>query len=278
MRPGAALTTLVVTALATYPALVVGWCVTGLLGADPAARELGRGGHPGAVAAVVLVLVGTVAVGNAVWTALRTLRQTRRFRRWVDGVRVGVAGPVAAVARELGVPGRVKMVALDEPLAVTAGLLRPYIVVSTGLLRALSAAELHAVLAHEQVHARRRDPLRLLLGQVLAAHLWFLPIARDVYSRARLSYELAADRQATYRYGRAALAGALLRVVSAPAFGVPFADAELLEARVAQLESGRPPRPAPVPSRRSVLTLVAAMGFLVMIVSAWLFMVLVCPC
>lgn len=154
--------------------------------------------------------------------------------------------------------------------------------ISTGLAESLSSAELRAVLAHEQAHARRRDPLRALLGLVLAAHLWFLPAAQDMRARARRGYELAADRHATNRCGRPALAAALLRMMSPPGttprFVAAFADSDLLDARVAQLESGQPPRPVRVSSMRSALTAAGALAFLTAVAGVWLFMLLACPC
>lgn len=115
------------------------------------------------------------------------------------------------------------MIDTREPLAITVGLWQPYVAISSGLVAGLSARELRAVLAHEHAHVRRRDPLRLLLGRVLAAHLWFLPLATDMRSRARRGYELAADLQAAKHCGRAAVAGALLRVAAQPTTSPAFA-------------------------------------------------------
>jgi hypothetical protein len=74
-------------------------------------------------------------------------------------------------------------------------------VISTGLVETLTAAELAAVLAHEQVHQQCRDPLRMLLAAALTGHGLCLPAlpARFVVGR-----ELAADRRAMDRYGKRA--------------------------------------------------------------------------
>ncbi|WP_338600600.1 M56 family metallopeptidase [Saccharopolyspora sp. SCSIO 74807] len=253
-----------------------------LLIAYPEVRALGFGGHPLPFFAMLLVFIGLVAVGNAVRVVAIGLSQTHRFHFWVESRQVAIPGPVAAVVHELGLRERVVVVDTRAQIAVTVGLLRPIVVISTGMAEVLSSTELRAVLAHEQAHARRRDPLRVLLARMLAAHLWFLPVAEDVRSRARRGYELAADRGAAHRYGRSALAGALLRVMSAPVatqgFVVPFVDTDLLEARVVQLESGQAPRPARVSSIRSALTGAGASGFLAAVAAAWLFVLLACPC
>src|SRR2546421_8523116 len=70
------------------------------------------------------------------------------------------------------------MVATGEAFAVTHGLRRPRILLSTGLVEALDAAELTAVLVHERHHLWRWDPLRLLAARLLAGYGWFLPLLR----------------------------------------------------------------------------------------------------
>jgi hypothetical protein len=273
---------LVAGVLATYPALALAWCVAMLLGTQPAAWRLGlAAGDPAVLASALLVAVGAVAMGGTARAAAAGLRHTGRFHRWVAGHEIPVPPGLAAVAAEVGLRGRLRLVAAAGQLAVTAGLARPYVVVSTGLVDALTGAELRAVLAHEQAHLRRRDPLRVLLARVLVAHLWFLPMAGDLRRRARHGYELAADRDAADRYGRSALAGALLRVVSPP-IGVEaaavtrFADPALLESRVSQLESGHPPRPAPVAAGRALLTVAGALAFVAVVAGGWSFMLVTC--
>jgi beta-lactamase regulating signal transducer with metallopeptidase domain len=135
------------------------------------------------------------------------------------------------------------VVAVDEAFAVTYGLIRPRVLLSTGLVAALDRSELTAVLVHERYHLRRRDPLRLLASRLLAGYGWFLPLLRWWAHRLALRRELAADRAATARTGVAAVAGALLKLADAP---VPVAVAAVnptgnLPDRIAQLE-GQPPQ------------------------------------
>ncbi|PRX43462.1 BlaR1 peptidase M56 [Prauserella shujinwangii] len=272
---------LVVAAAATYPALSLGWCVAALLGTERSAWEMWLAGHPGALAAPVLVLAAAVSVGGAGRVLVRGWWRTRRFRRWAERHRTRPCTTVSAVLTGFPARDRVRVVATDAPLAVTVGAWRPVIVVGDALARELGTVELRAVLAHEHAHVRRRDPLRSLLALVLAAHLWFLPAAAELRGRAWRAQELAADRAAVRRSGRAALAAALLRVtaqVPGAAVSAPFATAELLAARVAQLESGVPPRPAAVSRRCGALTVAGACAFVVAVAGAWTLMVLTCPC
>lgn len=124
------------------------------------------------------------------WRAHRLLRGSRRLHTTVGAVRV---------------------IADDRPRAFCHGLLRPRIYVSSATLTALRPAELAALLAHEQHHARRHDPLRLALARVLGGGLFFLPVLPRLLDRYADAAEIAAD-EAAIGGGQdvAALAAALL--------------------------------------------------------------------
>jgi Zn-dependent protease with chaperone function len=189
-----------------------------------------------AVAAVAgsgaLAVAGAVRVG---WPAARGGRALRWLHR-LAGRPQPVAVRVAAVP--LGIAERVDVVATAEAFAVTHGLLHPRILLSTGLVEALDATELTAVLVHERHHMLRRDPLLLLAARVLAGYGWYLPLLRWWVQRLALRRELAADRAATAGTGVAAVAGALLKLAGLP---TPAAVAAVnpmgnLPERIAQLE------------------------------------------
>ena len=84
------------------------------------------------------------------------------------------------------------------------------VAVSQGLMDALSAEELHAVLAHECAHLRYRHDLVLSLADINAACVPWLSAARRFDSTARLLVELIADDSAVRAVGRAPLMSALL--------------------------------------------------------------------
>jgi Zn-dependent protease with chaperone function len=104
----------------------------------------------------------------------------------------------------------VSVVEAVAPLAFCAGWLRPRVYVSTGALERLSAAELGAVVAHEQHHRALRDPLRLAVGRVLSQALFFLPVLSPLHARYGDVAELHADRAAVATGGVAPLASAML--------------------------------------------------------------------
>jgi len=162
----------------------------------------------GASAAVAGLLVAvtrvdfSVGVATVVLSLRSVVRQLRVGRRFERGLKL--IGPVPGVARA-------HVVEDDEPQAFCIGLLRPRIYVSRAALELLGDDERAAVLAHEAHHARRRDPVRLLVARSLADGLFFLPGARSLPERYAALAELAADEAATAaRGGRRALASALL--------------------------------------------------------------------
>jgi Zn-dependent protease with chaperone function len=110
--------------------------------------------------------------------------------------------------------------------AFCGGVLRPRVVLTTGLLDALDPAERAAVVAHELSHARQRGPLKLALGQLVVRAFFWVPVLRDLVERYLLLTELAADRAAIAATSPAALAGALSQVLETPklAGSIGFAD------------------------------------------------------
>jgi len=158
---------------------------------------------PGLRPASLLVLVlGSVALAAIVLSVRAVGRQLRAGWRFERGLQI--LGPLPGLTRA-------HVVDADEPQAFCIGLLRPRIYVSRAALELLGEDERAAVLAHEAHHARRRDPLRLLVARSLAEGLWFMPAVRRLPERYAALAELAADQAATAgRGGRRALASALL--------------------------------------------------------------------
>jgi len=220
--------------------------------------------------AVSLVLA-TAAAGLAASTivALRAMAGSRALRALMQAASRPVPMCVQSEAAVLGCAFRLDVVAGEDAFAVTYGLIRPRILVSTGLAAALAPAEIGAVLAHEREHLRHRDPLRLLVARMVAAWGCYLPAAGWLARRAALRHELAADRAAAGSAGRGVLAAALLKLAARPvcpaiAAASPVGDGpRSLEARVAQLERGRPPRQRPAVSR-----LLASAGTLAVLAAA----------
>ncbi|WP_162231680.1 M48 family metalloprotease [Allosalinactinospora lopnorensis] len=88
---------------------------------------------------------------------------------------------------------------------------------------------------------------------MLLAREFYLPALRHLSERFVAGRELAADRRAITRCGTRPLAGALLRVLSPPAWAASpaaaMAGATTVDARITQLETGSEPPLPPIPRR-----------------------------
>lgn len=150
---------------------------------------------------IALGIVDGVVIGRGARSLTRQLRGQRAFLR-------------ALPAREAAVAGgrRVRVFPSPAPAAFCAGLLRPAVYVSEGTLRGVGDAELLAILAHEEHHRARRDPLRLLLARTLSDALRPLPPFAALAERLAAVADLSADAATVHAMGDASpLAAALVR-------------------------------------------------------------------
>jgi hypothetical protein len=154
------------------------------------------------LASLLVLALSSLSVAVLALALRSAVRQLRRGHRFMGRVRIVGRTDVAGA--------QVLVVEDERPQAFCSGLWRPRVYVSRGTLELLSADQLAAVVAHEQHHARRRDPLRLLLARSLGEGLFFLPALGRLADRYTALAELAADEAAVRRVGRPALAAALL--------------------------------------------------------------------
>jgi len=187
-------------------------------------EHIAPGGAPVGIAAAVAALVIALLAGRA------ALGVRRRHR-------------MARVAQEIGWQSRLgghRLVVLPSEELVafsTAG--RPgQVVMSHGLITALSDDELAAVLRHEVAHVQHRHQRYLLLARVVERSLGLLPMVRRGVTALRCAVERWADEAAAgpRSSGRASVHAALLRVAELAAmpdiaaFTTPETVAERLEA------------------------------------------------
>lgn len=101
--------------------------------------------------------------------------------------------------------------------AMTVGLFRPRIYLTTDLVHHLSGTEVQAVLRHEQAHRRRFDPLWLAVMDSLSAAWWRLPWLQQWVEASFTLRELSADAVATGGYQHLdGLSGAILKLAGSP--------------------------------------------------------------
>ncbi len=202
----------------------------------------------------------------ALWRALHSIRRqhaqtTSALHPLLALPTVGAGDDLAALLGSLQIAGRTRIITCDVPVALCYGLVRPRVLLSTGVLDRVSHGELEAILRHERAHLRRYDSLRLMLARALADALPAHAAMRTLATVLPLTQELAADRAVLSAVGAEALATALLKIGDAlgPLQGQPVAVGgfSALNARIDQLLGGPPPR---VPSSsQAVLTVLATL-------------------
>lgn len=155
--------------------------------------------------------LGFALLGATVWaaslmrgagTVLHSARFTRVCRRTGSSVRLA------------GKPSELLVIQSGRPFLVQSGILRPYIVISRGLLDDFSNAEIEAALGHESAHWTSRDNWKRLLLAFLPE---ILPVGQafDVLERGWSKFtERAADDSVSAQGAGPALslAAALVRL------------------------------------------------------------------
>lgn len=164
------------------------------------------------LASGAMVQLGRLVVG---WLRIRHWRARALPLRLADIDQASSSKDADASRVDIGVTDAV-------PGPVTVGVWRPMILVPHRFV-GLTADVRRAILGHERLHARRRDPLRVLIGELWCACLWFHPGARILVSRLELAREMCLDRETIAMTGdRRAYAKALLAFGAAsPARNVP---------------------------------------------------------
>ncbi len=207
-------------ALAASAESLVVWCRDFVV-----AASAGRGAAAVAVTAC-LGAVALVAAANVASFLIREAISAVKLARTTASRAVAMPGRVSATVASMGIRETCTVVEDATPFAVTAGVVSPRIIISTGLIAALTLAELGAVLAHEAHHCRARHPLRAVAWESFRRAFFFLPLLADVSRHFSLARELAADRAAVDACrGTRPLASALLKAVSSPHEGLPVGTA-----------------------------------------------------
>lgn len=198
----------------------------------------------------------------ALRSAIRQLSATHGLTRTLlQREVVPIPEPLARVAVDAGLGGRVKLIDSADFYAFCFGWLRPKVCVSTAVIGALPPAELEAVLRHESWHVQRRDPLKLLVASALGSALFFLPVVGDLARHYALEKEVGADGAAIRAMkNNQPLAAALYRAATAGAVGTSTLAAvsafNLVDARIDYLLGDE----APAFHSRPVSALVSAIA------------------
>ena len=154
----------------------------------------------------VLAFVSAASVAFAAWRTIRSWRATVALRRkWL------------AASQPIELPGidiPAFRIAHTFPIIAIVGTLRPQLFIADDVLRALSADELAAAIAHECGHLAARDNLKRTLLQICRDSLFLVPLGRIVDRVWAETAESAADEFAARQSPAMALnlASALVRI------------------------------------------------------------------
>ena len=112
--------------------------------------------------------------------------------------------------------GENEIIVISHPaaIAITMGLFRPRIIISTGLMNLLTDDELAAVMYHEIYHRESRDPLKIFLSSLCSSTIWYIPILKWFNQKYRIVNELLADEFAIEKQATSVnLGSALLKML-----------------------------------------------------------------
>lgn len=181
--------------------VVAGLCTPSYLWLEP----------KGAPEAMGLACLAAASMGLIIWgrSLARATCAMARSARHIRQCRMR--------SREMRLPGeRMAAWVVDgpAPCVMLAGVLRPRLVISRGVVAALSAEQLSAAIRHERAHGISRDNLKRLLVLLAPGILPFVPGYRNLERAWQKTTEWAADDRAAAGKTRASLslAAALVRV------------------------------------------------------------------
>jgi len=127
--------------------------------------------------------------------------------------------------------GRFQIISYKAPIAMTIGLWKPRMILSSGLMDMLEPSELHAVIEHEKCHVHHRDPLAIFLLSMISKSMWYIPIFAWMADKYPIMIELRADKYAITQMKQSAhLSSALLKLLKqAPTPHVSLSHASFAE-------------------------------------------------
>lgn len=173
-----------------------------------------------------LVIAAIVAIlGLRGWSTGRSARFAARTECWIgDRLLLG--------------DHRVVIVSTDEIVAFSVDGDPGQIIVSRGLVAALTDDEFTLVLAHESAHLDRRHYRPLALAGVLSAALSFFPPVGQSVTALRTALERSADEIAANAVeGGRVLLGQALRQITATAVGIERAAFSSVDTVIERLEA-----------------------------------------
>lgn len=209
---------------------------------------------------IAFAIVGsTLLVGFCAWLVYSMYRAVRLAQR-AKCISVTLPARVQSIAAAAGLDAcRISVVEDDRAFAMTVGMRKPEVIVSTSAVRKLSDAELQAVFEHEAHHVRQREPVRRAF---LALALLWVPNKR-VRAQLHEQYVAASEVEADMCVrDQRTLGSALLQLVTPPIVAAGFSP---LDARVERLVNPNFRQSAKFTLRFAVFTLIVVANAVVFV-------------
>lgn len=137
-------------------------------------------------------LVGSTALLSG--TLVRWIRLTSLLRRSRAATCETIRGAFTEACRAMGVrqpPGLLLSSTIDAPFA--AGLRRPSVVLPEAIVANIDSEQLRQILVHELAHILRRDPLIVLVQNIVGGLYWLHPLVRVLNRRLAQAREEVCD-------------------------------------------------------------------------------------
>ncbi len=225
--------------------------------------------------AVILIVIFSAALIFAVLRAGLILfsakRHSANFLEASDAQRSGSAVKFKKVVQRAAGSERtpeITVLAVNDPLAFTAGLFEPRIYLSQGLIGTLNDRELEAVVLHEFAHIKRRDNLAIFSMLFLRNFLFVLPLAHFLFNVYIREKENAADDYAVAEMKEpASLASAILKLARlnhlkrdpSPAYATFFPSRATAKSRITRLVGNEAPKRAREAANLALAAVVSAL-------------------
>ncbi|MFB9325747.1 M56 family metallopeptidase [Paenibacillus aurantiacus] len=162
---------------------------------------------------ILIDLVIGYTLSRIIWRCVRQWRLSRQWLAQFGAMRHDkLTKRLNYKYREWGT--EVLVVRSEAFVALTIGMLRPRIVVSTAVLERFDDKEVQAILLHERHHCRSRDNLKLFFSTLLMDGFRYLPIVKPILTYYRTWQELFADRFVIRRMGTERYLGQVLLALS----------------------------------------------------------------
>lgn len=145
---------------------------------------------------IIKILFNLVIIYTITRIIIRVARQFHLSIKWMRLFRQNADQQQSSYLNDLYREWGTEIIVVkdDAFIALSMGIFRPRIIVSTGLLNMFTEEEVRAILLHEWYHCRVRDPLQMFLIVLMTESMGYIPLMNKLSNHLIIWKELLADR------------------------------------------------------------------------------------